>query len=579
MVLVKPIYRFFAALPVAMILMAAAFDIAVGNHINWYVTIALYGGEGALLGALLFLLSGRWRRIVPALFWIVALFFWGNAMYFRYWGDLLSWSLIADSASYNIFVVKAIAGLLRGIDLIFLVIPLCLTYLYRRLRISKEQAPAWRTRLIILSLTVAAYCLGLSLSVISSMRYYRYINEPSTFSSVLKHRLSTLSNSRIYEWHGNGLFLYTYIQLARDNGRIEELTGGQLAYINDFLAKREAYVFSDSILSKNQGKNLILIVVESLNSWVVGEKTAGHSLTPTLDSLIRSEGTVACLNVAPQRRHGGSSDGHFMYNTGLLPISYGSAAMLFADNDYSEIALSRFFAESHDFIVENGSVWNHRATTKEYGYDALTEQLDVSSLPIDRTLFDVAADTIVKMRQPFMAEIITLGMHFPFTDSNLSVPRWLQEADIADSQLHDYYKAVYGFDVALSSFIQKIKDAGVYDSSIFVIVSDHDLGVGSRKPDGRIPFIALNTGRTELIERRVGQGDVYPTILSLLGLESQWQGVGLSMLDSRNASTVLPDGSLDGDSGAELDSLKRQAWEVSDLIVRSDYFSGYKQKQ
>lgn len=530
-------------------------------------------------GALLFLLSGRWRRIVPALFWTVALFFWGNAMYFRYWGDLLSWALIADPASYNIFVAKAVGGLLRGIDLTFLVIPVCLTYLYHRLRISQEPAPAWRIRLRVLFFAVTAYCLGLSLSVISSMRYYRYINEPSSFSSVLRHRLSTLSNSRIYEWHGNGVFLYTYIQLVRDNGRIEVLSGDQLACIDEFLAKREAYAFSDSILSKNRGKNLILIVVESLNSWVVGEKVAGHSLTPTLDSLIRSVGTVSCLNVAPQRRHGGSSDGHFMYNTGLLPISYGSAAMLFADNDFSEIALSRFFAESHDFIVENGSVWNHRATTEAYCYDALTEQIDVSSSPIDRTLFDVAADTILKMRQPFMAEIITLGMHFPFTDSNLSAPQWLREADIADSQLHDYYKVVYGFDVALGSFIQKIKDAGVYDSSIFVIVSDHDLGVGSRKPDGRIPFIALNTGRTELIGRRVGQGDVYPTILSLLGIESRWQGVGLSMFDSRNASTVLPDGSLDGSSGAGLDSLKRQAWAVSDLVVRSDYFSGYKQKR
>lgn len=512
--------------------------------------------------------------------WAVALFFWGNAMYFRYWGDMLSWSLIADGASYNVFVFKAIPGLLRwGDDIVFIAVPAALTYLYRRLRISQAEMPSWRVRLAVVICAAVAYCGGISVSVISSMRYYRYINEPSTFSSVLKHRLSTLSNSRIYEWHGNGIFLYSYIQLARDNGRIEELTDSQLAYIDKFLSKRESYVFTDSILSGNRGKNLILIVVESLNSWVVGEKVAGHSLTPTLDSLIRSEGTVACLNVAPQRRHGGSSDGHFMYNTGLLPISYGSAAMLFAGNDYSEIALSRFFAESHDFIVENGSVWNHRATTKAYGYDGLTEQLDVFSSPIDRTLFDVAADSVLHMQQPFLAEIITLGMHFPFTDRNLAVPDWLQEADIADRQLHDYYKAVYGFDSALGYFIQKIKDAGVFDNSIFVIVSDHDLGVGSRKPDGRIAFIALNTGYTELIECRVGQGDVYPTILSLLGLESAWQGVGLSMLDARNASTVLPDGSLAGSSGADLDSLKQQAWKVSDLIVRSDYFSGYKQKQ
>ena len=260
-----------------------------------------------------------------------------------------------------------------------------------------------------------------------------------------------------------------------------------------------------------------------------------------------------------------------MYNTGLLPISYGSAAMLFADNDYSGQTLTRHFASSVDFIVENGSVWNHRATTKAYGYDRLVEQINVDATPIDSTLFAVAADTIQNLARPFMAEIISLGMHFPFVDKNLASPGWLGNAAVSDTHLHNYYKAVYGFDAALGEFLVKIKSEDLYGNSVIVLVSDHDLAVGSRKSDGRIAFIALNTGLTRHIARTVGQIDVYPAIVEIMGFDG-WHGLGLSLLDERNSSAVLYDGTLIGTSGSVIDSLKHRAWPVSDLIVRSDYF-------
>ena len=137
--------------------------------------------------------------------------------------------------------------------------------------------------------------------------------------------------------------------------------------------------------------------------------------------------------------------------------------------------------------------------------------------------------------------------------------------------MHNYYKAVYGFDAALGEFLVKIKSEDLYGNSVIVLVSDHDLDVGSRKSDGRIAFIALNTGLTRHIARTVGQIDVYPAIVEIMGFDG-WHGLGLSLLDERNSSAVLYDGTLIGTSGSVIDSLKHRAWPVSDLIVRSDYF-------
>lgn len=553
------------------ILLSAWFDHDVGVVINFYVTLALYFGEGLLLASPLWLLPGRWRIIVPVAVWLSALFLWVNVLYCRYWGDLLPWSLIIEPASYNVFVFDAIPGLLKWSDIIYVVLPLFITWLYRRWRISGAPMPSWQKRVMFVAIAVVAYCLGICASVTASYRYYLHSGNPTSLGKVLKEKVSTLSNGRLFEWQGRGLLLYTYIQLARDKGAIDNLSDNQRNQIENYLGEIDNYLTADSAFIHNRNKNLILIVIESLNSWAIGEKINHHSLTPVLDSLLRAEGTVACLDVVPQRRHGGSSDGHFMYNTGLLPISYGSAAMLFADNDYSGQTLTRHFASSVDFIVENGSVWNHRATTKAYGYDRLVEQINVDATPIDSTLFAVAADTIQNLARPFMAEIISLGMHFPFVDKNLASPGWLENAAVSDTHLHNYYKAVYGFDAALGEFLVKIKSEDLYGNSVIVLVSDHDLDVGSRKSDGRIAFIALNTGLTRHIARTVGQIDVYPAIVEIMGFDG-WHGLGLSLLDGRNSSAVLYDGTLIGTSGSEIDSLKHRAWPVSDLIVRSDYF-------
>ncbi len=567
----RSLILFYLSCILAIIVLCADFDFAVASELKLYVSLCLYGGEGMLLCSPLWILRGRWRAIVPAIVCVLSLFLYANVLYYRYWGDLLPWSLIVEPASYNALVFDSVPGLVAWGDIVFFVLPVAIIFLYRRLKVSQAAKLSFRCQVLTIAIAVLAYCAGMCASVISTLRYYKVKNEESSFAKVVNEKLSTYSNSHVFEWHGNGVLLYSYIQLARDRNKIDRLSDEQAQLVARCLDNLEQYVHTDSVFLANKGKNLIFIVVESLNSWAVGSEVNGHKLTPTLDSLLTSEGTISCLDVVPQRRFGGSSDGHFIYNVGLLPIAHGSAAMLFADNDYSELSLAGRFKSSCDFIVENGSVWNHRATSSAYGYDNLVEQIDVSKCAIDRALFELVADTIIHMRQPFLAEVITLGMHYPFEDNNLQVPQWLSDAELDDKHQHNYLKTLWGFDSALGSFIADLKHSGMYDNTVLVLASDHDLDVGKRKSDGRITFVAANTGRTERIDRPVGQIDIFPTVVEIMDLEG-WRGLGMSMLDSRNCSSVLADGSKRGASDADIDSLKQTIWPVSDLIVRSDYF-------
>ena len=91
--------------------------------------------------------------------------------------------------------------------------------------------------------------------------------------------------------------------------------------------------------------------MESLNAVVVNMHVNGRPLTPVLNRLLEAEGTISCLNVISQVKDGGSSDGQMIYNTGLLPIKNGSAAMLFGSNDYPSLISTLKPASSMEIIA------------------------------------------------------------------------------------------------------------------------------------------------------------------------------------------------------------------------------------
>lgn len=131
------------------------------------------------------------------------------------------------------------------------------------------------------------------------------------------------------------------------------------------------------------------------------------------------------------------------------------------------------------------------------------------------------------------------------------------------------------FDTQLGLFLDHLKRSGVYDESVIVIASDHNMRLSGDEESGKSPivFIALNAGITKMIDYPVGQIDVFPTILDLMGVEDcSWRGLGISMFNSENRSAVDVNGVLHGKSTPEIDQRKKDAWDISDMIIRSNYF-------
>lgn len=103
----------------------------------------------------------------------------------------------------------------------------------------------------------------------------------------------------------------------------------------------------------------------------------------------------------------------------------------------------------------------------------------------DSVILAENARWLERVKAPFFAQYLTLGPHWPYT--------FYQEQDYVDyvqseghlydlgEQYNHYLNAVYAQDQFLEQLIRQYKQAGLYDSTIFVFVADHGQSFGEHR--------------------------------------------------------------------------------------------------
>lgn len=519
---------------------------------------------------------------VVCMVWLLALFLGANSLYYSYWGSLLSVHTIFSASSYNIFVGQAVAKLITLKTMLYIILPSLLTFCYvvtKRSCINDCHVPVGMKATII-SLSIILFFAA---SFMRLRRYSIYLSDigltENLYTTALRHRYASFGKpSGLDALSMQGITVYTLSQsIAALRPQYIDLSSDDRRLIDKFIAETPA---GSAVLESNHDKNLILIIVESLNADYIGRKIDGENVTPVLSSLIDRDGTVSSLNMVVQIREGGSSDGQMIYNTGLLPLKIGSAAIMYGDNEFPSIAKAFPDRMSIEVIPEHKKVWNHGMTSVSYGYKRLYDAKDlenaghdVISRGADGALFDYAMSLVNTLPEPFVCTIPTISMHYPF--DNPGVPDYGFK-DVSNRTEVAYLNALHYFDLELGKFLKALDAAGILDKSVVVIASDHDMCTDDPQMWSRglrvhpAAFIALNTGVTKQIGHVTSQADLFPTVMDVMGVSDYgWRGVGFSMLDPGH-----PGGGVDS-SGKLHGNFNRRnldAAEVSDLIIRSNYF-------
>lgn len=350
--------------------------------------------------------------------------------------------------------------------------------------------------------------------------------------------------------------------------------------------------------------NCVIILAESLESWVLNKTVEGQEITPNLNRILRDSSVIYAPHVLSQVKGGRSIDAQLLMCTGLLPINSGPYSIKFPESYYP--SLVKAFKEKHknaraySLTVDKPMVWNQCIIAPVLGYDSLVSKSSfIQEEPVGsrRQVGDRAflRQCLSKMKKNevwsdsgnTLVQCVTYSGHNPFILPD-SLKKVFFSEDVPDV-LNRYMTMANYTDRAIGEFISRLKSDKRFENTLVVIMGDHEaLGTVRKElcsdPVGKnilsdkafVPLIILNAPSNMYYGKVMGQIDVYPTLLDLLGLNDYWwKGLGESIFNPQK-----PDFDVDsqlnivGDTVGIPDEevrMAKKAWEISDLIIRYDY--------
>ncbi len=541
--------------------------------------IAVAGG--ALLAATLpyWWLTSRWRLILLWGALIPAMLVLPNIWYFRFWGAILSPACITMTENMGGALLESTLPLIRWYD--FLLIPLgalpgIAGWLLRPLSWRPGRREKWSISILSVLAFGISSLLVVRVVILSAERSWR---PADVWESAVDVVTPSEDNMRHYLFKGPVFFSWDFVggslQLLFD--RPLQLSADERTRISRFIAEVAATSVDSAVADANRHKNLIIVVVESLNSDVIGSRREGIEITPTLNGLIRQPGTFSSSRIATQTKDGNSIDGQLLINTGLLPVAQGVTVNRAPHAVSSVPSLPRIFPDRDNAAVfaTDGQFWHERIVSENLGYRQTYVLDDYAELAgrhgHDGGMFRKAEELIEGgLRSPFLLELITGSMHTPFVEEAAGqLPPLPGESELT----RRYLTVTRYFDMQLGQFIDFLKRKGIYDDTMIVVVSDHthDIEPDSGQMFGKRCFAAfINCGVSGRSDNDSGQANIFPTILALMGATDMegYHGLADNLLSPELTGAVDGRGNIIGHPSATA----AEGYRISELIWRGNYF-------
>ncbi|MCQ2344907.1 MAG: sulfatase-like hydrolase/transferase [Paludibacteraceae bacterium] len=325
-----------------------------------------------------------------------------------------------------------------------------------------------------------------------------------------------------------------------------------------------------SIEGKDSLNTVIIICVESLESWPIAETGQLAKSAPNLTKFIKHDHVYYCGKVKSQVKNGVSGDGQMIINTGLLPLHSGAACQLYGDNIFPNFA---HFFDNSVIIAAWPRIWNQDVVTYTYGYKELIQPYEGKwndEMAIDKTIqYVVDSD----LSNPVCVFTITTSMHLPFKAEERHHKRY--DSSIPDMAV-DYLNCLSYTDACLGKLLKLIDTNPTFENASIIITGDHTVfrkGMMSKLKHIRginksvvgdnntyCPLIIYSPKINGNIQdnRELYQLDIYPTLLNLLGINDYyWSGLGIDILNSQSKRIIEED----------------KAYNLSDRLIRTNYFA------
>lgn len=315
--------------------------------------------------------------------------------------------------------------------------------------------------------------------------------------------------------------------------------------------------------------NLVFIIVESYLAVTSDLVVDGKEITPFLNSLKRDANVYYNGHVRPNIHIGESSDGQFIYMTGLLPLKSEITVNIAKDKTFcglpAVLKQEGWIKQTHIVVPTSPTFWEQDKMNNLYGIEKMYSKFDYSKAMHgnedlnDEQIFTMASRAEVASVSPFFSLVLTMSMHNPYTKC-VEHGFTLSDENLSTEYLN-YLVDCHYTDMQIERYLKELKRQGLYDKSVIVIAADHHahpvhLNMGNKFSD-ELPLFIIHGGidKSNAWTGTCNQLDVYTTLLDMFGIESKWRGLGHSLLNTNYTNSV---------------SEKIQT--LSEWIIRSDYF-------
>ena len=417
----------------------------------------------------------------------------------------------------------------------------------------------------------------------------------AAYKAVRQHAYLCSSTTSIYTVFGD-----MYYDLM---SRKQALTPETRQEIEAWLSRKPAHrALSDSIGTRN---NCIVILAESLESWVLETEVEGQEITPCLNKLIKDSTTLYAPRVLTQVKGGRSIDAQLMLCAGLLPIESGTYSSLYPDHTYHTLQKAmhqKKASRNYLLTIDKVSTWNQGVIAYSFGTDTIiayhdfkleeafgTHKRTGDGAFLAQCRRKIENGEIWKKGENVYMQLVTYSGHAPF-----KLPEELKEVRFSPAipqKMNDYMTTARYTDKAIGRFVEYLKTLPQYAETLIVITGDHE-GLASHReelcnaPGGKgvvsdktfTPFIVVNSPIGMRYDKVMGQIDMYPTLLNLLRLDDYcWSGLGQSIFDpSKKGFAVSPQLKVEGESVTPQEAAYAQkAYEISDRMIQFDYPGRY----
>ncbi|MER1988345.1 LTA synthase family protein [Solibacillus isronensis] len=485
-------------------------------------------------GLSLFLKSQKARnRYIVGSSILLALVVYGNVAFYRFYNDFVTLPVLFQTSNFGELGTSA-AAIISWMDIFYFVDVLLIFIAVKLLPKAEEQLLPIRKDARKAYFVMTAAILFLNLGLAETER-------PQLLTRAFDREL-LVKNIGTYNYH-----LYDVYVQSKSSAQRALADGSELVEVSNYVRANQAEP-NVEMFGKYEGRNVIAVSLESLQSFVINEEMNGEVVTPFLNSLTNDKDTYYFSDFYHQTGLGKTSDSEFIFENSLYGLGRGAVFFTHGENTYNSFAerLGENGYFTNVMHANNKSFWNRDMIYKSFKLDQfydlesynVTEETSVNWGLKDIPFFEQSAALMKEMPQPFYSRLITLTNHYPFylDPEDMMIP----EYDSNSGTLNRYFQTVRYLDESVKEFFDDLKEQGLYENSIIVMYGDH-YGISENHNKAMAKYLnkeeitpydsallqavplyihipGSNDG--QVMDNVAGQLDIRPTLLHLLGIET-----------------------------------------------------------